>query len=165
MRNTAKKRRSIARRLAQIVAGGALSFSLTACTCPPPLQLDQVFLLDASAGSPVVVDAASFDAMSIAPGDAAAGDAAPKDEAVSDAAAGDAGKSTDPSGPYSPPLDCTSAASRCTPGADCLEACNCVLARNGVMRVIAIDSCKLLVGGAPSVEVRYEVNVQCPGGA
>jgi len=157
------RRRSFARRLAQIAVGGALSFSLAACTCPPPLELDQVFLLDASAGSPVVVDAAGFDAMSIAPGDAAAGGAVPKDAAADDAAAGDAGRSTDPSGPYAPPLDCTSVASRCTPGADCLDACNCVLARNGVMRVIAIHSCKLLIGGAPSVEVRYEINVQCPG--
>ena len=117
-------------RLLQVVAclggAGALSIALAACGCPPPKQLDQVFLLDATAGTPVITPDAGPGAMSI-------------------------------------DLDCTPAASGCVPGGDCLPACNCVLARDQAGLVLAIHSCKLLVGaGPPQVEVRYELHVACP---
>ena len=127
------------------VLGAALAGALAACTCPAPTHLDQLFLLDASPGVPLVAFDAGTDAMSIDPG-------------------GDAGAVSDAAPPAVPALDCTSAAAGCSPGGACLPACNCVLARGGLQRVAAIDGCQLVAGAAaPTVEVRYEVKVFCPG--
>jgi hypothetical protein len=128
------------------VLGAALAGALAACTCPAPTHLDQLFLLDARPGAPLAAFDAGADAMSI--------------DAGSDAGAG-----SDAAPPSVPALDCTSAAVGCSPGGDCLPACNCVLARGGgLQHVAAIDGCQLVAGAAaPTVEVRYEVNVFCPG--
>lgn len=149
------------------VLGGALACVLVACTCPAPTHLDQLFLLDARPGAPLVAFDAGADAMSIDPGSAR--DASPDAAgAVSSDAGGafpDAGAASDAAPPAVPALDCTSAATGCSPGGDCLPACNCVLARaGGLQRAAAIDGCRLVVGAAaPTVEVRYEMNVFCPG--
>jgi|HubBroStandDraft_2_1064218.scaffolds.fasta_scaffold32693_3 hypothetical protein len=133
-------------RLARLgVFGGALAGALAACTCPAPTHLDQLFLLDARPGAPLVALDAGADAMSIDPGS-------------------DAGAVSDAASPAVSTLDCTSTAVGCAPGGDCLPACNCVLARGGLQRVAAIDGCQLVAGAAaPTVEVRYEVKVFCPG--
>jgi hypothetical protein len=159
--------------------GGALACALAACTCPAPTHLDQLFLLDARPGAPLV----AFDAgaRSIDPGSARdasldgagalssdAGVASSNaDGGSSDAggASSDAGGFSDAATPEVAALDCTSAAAGCAPGGDCLPACNCVLARaGGLQGVAAIDGCQLVAGAAaPTVEVRYEVRVFCPG--
>jgi hypothetical protein len=177
------KTRSIAVRLAQVGIGVALFVRVAACTCPPPIQLDQVFLLDATTGTPFVPFDAGPDAIWTAPGGTARdgstdtrvdasvgvrvdGSVAGLDGSAGariDASGGDGGGARDAAAPYAPPLDCTSMAADCMPGGDCLAACNCVLARDGLIPIAAINSCKLLPGASPpAVEVRYQTIVRCP---
>lgn len=141
------------------VLGGGLALALAACTCPSPTHLDQLFLLDVRPGAPLVPFDAGATAMSI---DASSSSDASRDAALSSEP--DAGGGSDAASAVDPSLDCTSSAVGCQPGGDCLPACNCVLARGGLQRVAAIDGCQLVAGaGAPTVEVRYEMQVFCPG--
>lgn len=133
------------------------------------MHLNQLFLLDARPGAPLGAFDAGADAMSIDPGSAS--DASRDASGAASSDAGAAASSSDAGGVFDaapvdlPQLDCTSQAAGCLPGGDCLPACNCVLARGGLQRVAAIDGCWLVAGsGAPTVEVRYEVTVRCPGG-
>ena len=60
-------------RLPQIAIAATLSLSLAACTCPPPIELDQVFLLDATTGSfsdASLADGSSADGATLADGGA-----------------------------------------------------------------------------------------------
>jgi hypothetical protein len=117
--------RALVVRLAQLALIARLSLALAACTCPPPVSIDQVFLLDAHSGS--------FP---------------------------DGGmRTTDPAA-----LDCTAAAAGCSPGGACKPACDCVIARDGITGIAAVDACTLVAGaGPPAVEIRYEETVFCGG--
>jgi hypothetical protein len=169
-------------RVVQIAIAGALALSVAACHCPPPNQLDEIFLLDASLGTPLNTTDAGLDAMSLAPPDAAsdamslappdaasdASDATVSDAAPFDAASAD-GPSSDGQSPATwtnrpPPIDCTGAAHGCIPGGDCPAACECVLRRDGRWNVATVQSCILLaLAGPPQVEIRYEVPSFCGG--
>jgi len=131
------------------------------------MHLDQLFLLDARPGTPLVAFDAGADARSIDPGSSRDASGDDSGAASSDAgdASSDAGGVSDAEPADLPQIDCTSQAAGCLPGGDCLPACNCVLARGGLERVAAIDGCRLVAGsGAPTVEVRYDVQVRCSGG-
>jgi hypothetical protein len=63
-----------------------------------------------------------------------------------------------------PPLDCTAMATDCVPAGPCRPACDCVLARDHVIKFGAVESCTLVAGaGPPEVEVRYQQTVFCGG--
>ncbi|HTA20100.1 MAG TPA: hypothetical protein VK989_12465 [Polyangia bacterium] len=139
--------RRLCARVAQLAVAGALALSVAACTCPPPDEVDQTFVLGDTVGTPLdLVDAGLGPAR-----DAGA-------DAVSNDASNDAAMS---SFRGAPGRDCTSAAAGCAPGGACAAACTCVLTRAGVYDG-TIQRCTLLVGsGPPQVRVRYAVPVFC----
>lgn len=131
------------RRVAQLAIVGALALSTIACTCPGPITLDQVFLLEATPGD-----------------DGGLADAGGLPDA---GGVPDAGGQAD-AGSYQPStLDCMALAIGCVPGGQCRPACDCVLARDDV-NAVQLESCTLLTGaGPPEVEVRYQQTVFCGG--
>jgi hypothetical protein len=76
----------------------------------------------------------------------------------------DAGGLADGGSYQPPPLDCTAMATDCVPAGPCRPACDCVLARDHVIKFGAVESCTLVAGaGPPEVEVRYQQTVFCGG--
>jgi hypothetical protein len=127
---------SLLGRAARWAAAVSSALSLFDCTCPPPVTVDDIFLLDATPGSP--------------PEDADGGALTENGADSADAAA-----------PAS--LDCTPATSSCHPGGSCPPACDCVLARDHV-RFLKVVDCRLLDDSEhPQVEARYQQAVFCGG--
>jgi hypothetical protein len=140
------KRQRVLIRIAQVAVIGAIALSLAACGCPGPSTFDQIFVLDATTGTPARI---AFDA---------GVDAAVDRRADAGADAGiDAGPSMSVAG--TAPNDCTPAAAGCVPGGACNPACTCVFTRDAVRDVGTVFSCTLLAGDGPArVEAHYQTN-------
>jgi hypothetical protein len=146
---------------AQLVVAGALTLSVAACTCPPPDDVDQTFVLDETGGTPLdLVDAGLGPARDAGDDDAASRDGG--GDAVSSNAVMSPFRGT-PDASASAARDCTSAAAGCAPGGTCAAACACVLMRARVYDG-TVRRCTLLAGaGVPQVRVGYTVPVFCGG--
>jgi len=97
-------------RVARLAVAGAVALSVGACTCPDPITLDQVFLLDATPGDGGLADAG-------APSDGGASPAATLDCTATAAACV-------PGGPCRPACDCVLARDRVNQVA--LDSCTLV---------------------------------------
>jgi hypothetical protein len=114
---------------------------LVGCACPPPMQVEQTFVLDATWGVPL-----DFADTGLAP--------------TPDGSDEDATSSLAPPS-EGPPSDCSATAAGCTPGGACPAACTCVLAR-ALVTDGTVESCTLLKEPGPlQVRVRYSVPAVC----